>query len=387
VFNEDWQLVALHHAGWQEGPANGDATNEGISVAAIVRYLQRLGTEETAGVRGLERILENVCDSSPFLGFFDTRRSFEVSVDNLSGSSDYADIGFWNIEHFNDRVSHSRVDTVADVVNRLALDAFGLTEVESGALNHLVERLARFGDSYGFVHHDTPGRQDIAILFDRDTTRVEKLDDIYQRHQTRLDARTGAGKSAFPREPLFAKCIVQEAPEDSPLEFVMIVVHLKAFVTHPPSRARRALAAQMLAEIVEDIRERYDLPVVLGGDYNELITTDVLDPLAEGPDMFALTADDARAGGISYVGDRHRSLIDHIIVSDDVPLGNIEGDDAAIVRLDRSVADFTADVSDHVPIVMRMVYREEPVDDAGRGEDALSVEIPEGARTASLNFD
>ena len=316
VFNEDWQLVALHHAGWFEGRSDR-AINEGISIPAIIRYLQGLSRGgERAGERGIESILETVGDSSPFLGFFDHRSSREVSVDSFSGSSDYADIGFWNIEHFNDRINDRRVATIADVVSRLSLDAFGLTEVERGALNRLVRHLERSGDSYGFVYHDARGRQDIAILYDRDTAVVEKLDDVYRRHQDKLDARTPSGKTAFPREPLFAHCIVQERAEDDPVEFVMVVLHLKAFVSDPSSRERRALASEKLAEIVDDIRQTMELPVILGGDYNELITTDVLAPLRDSPDLFALTTDDANDGGISYIGRRHRSLIDHIIVSD-----------------------------------------------------------------------
>ena len=386
VFNEDWQLVALHHAGWKEGGSKR-ATNEGISLPAIIRYLQGLSGSEAAGDRGIESILETVSDSSPFLGFFDQGRSFEVSVDSFSGSSQYADIGFWNIEHFNDRINDRRVATIADVVTRLSLDAFGLTEVESGALGRLVRMLERAGDSYGFVYHNTPGRQDIAVLYDRDTTVAEKMDDIYDRHADRLAARTPSGKTAFPREPLFARCIVQERVEDEPVEFVMVVLHLKAYVSDPPSRERRALAAEMLAEIVADIREATELPVIIGGDYNELMTTDVLAPLRDSPDLFALTTDDARDGGISYIGRRHRSLIDHIIVSDDVPLGSIQGDDAAIVRLDRSVADFADDASDHVPLVMRMVYREEPRDDDDQGEEGPVLEIPEGAEKVRLAFE
>ena len=386
VFNEDWQLVALHHAGWKESGSKR-ATNEGISLPAIIRYLQGLSGSEAAGDRGIESILETVSDSSPFLGFFDQGRSFEVSVDSFSGSSQYADIGFWNIEHFNDRINDRRVATIADVVTRLSLDAFGLTEVESGALGRLVRMLERAGDSYGFVYHNTPGRQDIAVLYDRDTTVAEKMDDIYDRHADRLAARTPSGKTAFPREPLFARCIVQERVEDEPVEFVMVVLHLKAYVSDPPSRERRALAAEMLAEIVADIREATELPVIIGGDYNELMTTDVLAPLRDSPDLFALTTDDARDGGISYIGRRHRSLIDHIIVSDDVPLGSIQGDDAAIVRLDRSVADFADDASDHVPLVMRMVYRDQPRDDDDQGEEGPVLEIPEGAEKVRLAFE
>ena len=214
---------------------------------------------------------------------------------------------------------------------------------------------------------------------------MERLDDIYQRHRTKLKAKTRAGKTAFPRYPLFAKCSIREALDDEPIEFVMIVVHLKAYVSDPPSRDRRALAAEKLAEIVEDIRTRMNLPVVIGGDYNELITTDVLAPLKSSPDLFALTTDDAEDGGFSYVGGTHRSLIDHIIVSRDVPLGSIQNDDAAIVRLDRSVADFASTASDHVPIVMRMVYRDQAVDEPGGG-DGNSVPVPQGARRVDLDL-
>ena len=59
--------------------------------------------------------------------------------------------------------------------------------------------------------------------------------------------------------------------------------------------------------------------------------------------------------------------------------------DAAIVRLDRSVADFADDASDHVPLVMRMVYSEEP-GEPGPGDRGRSIEIPDGAQHVSLKF-
>ena len=44
-----------------------------------------------------------------------------------------------------------------------------------------------------------------------------------------------------------------------------------------------------------------------------------------------------------------RALIDHIIISKDLKPGSIQGEDAAIVRLDKSATDFSKNVSDHVP--------------------------------------
>lgn len=62
--------------------------------------------------------------------------------------------------------------------------------------------------------------------------------------------------------------------------------------------------------------------------------------------------------------------------------------DDAIVRLDRSVSGFVDSASDHVPLVLRIVYREAPVDvmDDGK-DDFLTVATPEGSCKASLNFD
>ncbi|MDD9908021.1 MAG: hypothetical protein OXT06_30965 [Rhodospirillaceae bacterium] len=111
--------------------------------------------------------------------------------------------------------------------------------------------------------------------------------------------------------------------------------------------------------------------------------------MTDTPDMVALTTDDAADGGISYVGRRHRSLIDHIVVSSDARLGRIADDDAAIVRLDRSVADFADSASDHVPVVMRMVYRDTPIDtgNAGGASGQGQIDIPDGASSLRLQFE
>ena len=102
-----------------------------------------------------------------------------------------------------------------------------------------------------------------------------------------------------------------------------------------------------------------------------------------------MTNDDATTDAISFVGDSHRSLIDHILVSSDVLLGEIAGDDAAIVRLDRSIRDFSERVSDHVPVVFRMLLRDSPLDveppSAEPGE--FRVEIPEGTTAVHIRFE
>ena len=241
------------------------------------------------------------------------------------------------------------------------------------------------GANADFRSINVRGRQDLAVVFDRNTTQVELLDGLADEYSEQLAARTSSGKSAFPRRPVFAKCTIGEGEES--VEFLMIVVHLKAF-GDSESRSRRRLAARKLAEIITDIRDERNVQVVLGGDFNERIDNDVLQALRTSPDLFSMTVDDASRDAISFVGPSHRSLIDHIIVSRDVRLGEIEGDDAAIVRLDRSAADFADTVSDHVPVVFRMIFREDEVRREQPGAGAgVSVEVPEGTTKLRLSFE
>ncbi len=388
VFNNDWQLVALHHAGIELG--QGRAENEGIRISSIVNFLLSLQDQPESRTKEFESVLGRIPDTSPFLGFFDTaglgELRPEIEVPDFSGTPDFADIGVWNIENFNRNVSDERIERVADVVAGLALDVLGLVEVEKPALERLVSTLGRRGFAMDFKLLDVAGSQDIAVLFDRDTSRVKLRTDLAQRHEDRLNAKTPAGKSAFPRFPIFAECEVTDGNR-RPAKFILIVVHLKAF-GDAQSRSRRRLAAEKLAEIIADIRASENLPVVLGGDFNDRINTDVFSVFRDTPDLFALTADDATTDAISFVGASHRSLIDHVVISGDAGLGEIMGDDAAIVRLDKSISDFAEGVSDHVPIVFRIVLRDEPIDLAPTevGE-RVSIRVPPAAMALNLQFE
>jgi hypothetical protein len=47
VFNNQWDLVALHHAGWAE--PDGGATNEGMRISSIVEFLTQQSEDESWG--------------------------------------------------------------------------------------------------------------------------------------------------------------------------------------------------------------------------------------------------------------------------------------------------------------------------------------------------
>ncbi|MEM1165778.1 MAG: trypsin-like peptidase domain-containing protein [Planctomycetota bacterium] len=404
VFNNEWQLVALHHAGVKRGDR---AENEGIRISAIVRHLQSHGHEAEGDRRELESLLERVEDTSPFLGFFDAAGLSddpkEIELPDYRGSGQFADVGFWNIEHFNRGVSGQRIEAVAGVVERLSMDMLGLVEVQSEPMDRLVESLGRRGLSMSYELLDVSGGQDIAILYDTRTTNVQPLTKVGSHFDDVLSEKI-RGRTVFPRKPMFAKVTIDEG-RGTEVQFIAIVVHLKA-MGDALSRARRKRAGEILRTIVdvlrnapEDVPARhrnyaYDLPVILGGDYNDRIDDDVFASLRNAPDLVALTTDDQDAMAASYVGGSRRSLLDHIVVSSDVPVGAIQGDDAAIIRLDQSIASFADRVSDHTPVCVRLVYRETPVpvvDLASDGEPGTAgeghvVQIPAGVDHVRLTF-
>ncbi|MCY9517845.1 endonuclease [Paenibacillus apiarius] len=363
VFNNDWQLVALHHAGFAK---EGSTVNEGIRISAIVSKLISLAV---AGDEGAARVVRTLEDTSPYLGFYDVkglvdtpRDSAEIEVPTFKGDKRFADIGFWNIEHFNNAVNEQRINDVAKVIYDLSMDALGLVEVEKGALQRLMVALVEeHGAKMDYVYLETQGAQDLAVVFDTSTTKVELRSDINQKYSSLLRS-TIENRPAFPnqREPLFAMCTIKE--EGQNIQFLMIVCHLKA-MRDERSQKQRKLAAQVLSVIIEDLKQDRvfkDLPIVLGGDLNDDADSDSLSQLMNSRSLVTLTRDDAAAGHISYLKEPWHSLIDHIVVSKDmkVHVGAIEDDDAAIVRLDRSLQHFVRNISDHAPLVLRVIYKD-----------------------------
>lgn len=392
VFNNQWDLVALHHAGQKS--ADGTAENEGILISAIINDLtqQLRNKPRHEGAEALSRIVRQAAGTSPFLGFFDTEGIFddhdEVQVDTFTGTKDFADVGCWNIEHFKSNISDARLKRIADVFELLSLDAYGLSEIQEGGLERLVDEMATRGFNLKYEVEDVHGGQDLAVVYDADTTTVERLDV----HDDGFEEKV-QGKHVFPRLPMFAKCVVEEGDNRS-TEFIMIVVHLKAFFD-TLSKERRRRAAKTMVRVIKDLREEHELPVIFLGDFNEKLTSDVLDAIKNAPDLLTITSDDATSGAASYIGSR-KSLIDHIIISDDVKTGTISGDDAAIVRLDRSVSDFSSKVSDHVPLVLRMVFGDEASsnddlqdddDNHHSNDDGRSISIPQNARRMLVDFE
>lgn len=386
VFDDTWRMVGLHRAGL------AGAFNQAIRIEAIASYLET--QLASLGPNALPGIRDFLGDPAPELGFFGRMGAFstdengdpapEVELPGFSGDGNFADIGFWNIRDFFSDPSQARVDRVAEQLIAMNMDAMGLSEVSRASIERTVTLMRAKGENADFVFLDAGRARDLAIIYDRDTTTVTPMVEVSARHSDALAAKI-EGKEVFPRKPLIARVVVGTT------SFAMLVVHLKSKRDRNAALAarRRRAAAETLRLIVEDIREVEGLPVAVGGDFNEDLTTDVLSGLTDAPDHLTLTANDQANGAISYVGHSHRSLIDHVIISDDLEVADIAGDDLAIVRFDRSVADFIDVLSDHVPLVIRIVMRDRPEkrDPLPAGADRHSVPIPENVDRLVLSFD
>ena len=388
VFNDQWELVALHRAG-KEG-----AFNQAIRIDAIASFLE--SQLEAEGSEAAPEIRSALSGTSPHLGFFgragviDELRP-EVEIPTFRGDGEFADVGFWNIKDYFGNVPQIRIERVAELLGEINMDAIGLIEVSHSAIEKTVRHMNRLGENVGFVFLDAGHSRDLAVIFDRDTTNCSLMKEVSGRHRALIEEKI-EGKTVFPREPLIAHVKVAEG-DMAGVEFAMIVVHLKSKAGRNGalSARRRAKAAENLRVIADDIRASEGLPVMLGGDYNDVLTNDVLSGLTDAPDFFTLTADDEQDGAATFLSPPHLSVIDHVIVAGDLQFGDIEGDDLGIVRFDRTIADFAEEFSDHTPLVMRLVMRDKPIDrkpegDAARSEDHV-VEIPSDADTVRVSFE
>jgi len=78
VFNNQWNLVALHHAGWSD--TAGTATNEGMRIAAIVDFLVARNNSESSAI--LDGLVESISER----GFVDDNANTVAQPAGLSST-------------------------------------------------------------------------------------------------------------------------------------------------------------------------------------------------------------------------------------------------------------------------------------------------------------
>jgi len=386
VCNNNWQLVALHHASKGSNVPNYPILNEGIKLSAIAADLERLSRTGGSSADMAREVLRLFGGTDERLGFFGTlgRRppkpatGPEAVVDTFKGTEEDIDVGFWNVEWLT-KTYETKTPAVAKVVHALNLDVWCLEESSPNAAEALTKELR---DTYGLNFQwaaaepeATDGKQSCTLLWNADTvtcTPEEWGEPIETWLQTRsrdfddLDLGLEAvhGK-IFDRYPALFHVAVKQPVNGKPFRFYLVPLHLKA---RDEGSLRRQMASQILAAAVRrKIDAGQDADWIIGGDFNAELATQDFDALVKGK-MVPVSAQDEDNGSFSYIKGP-QSLIDHIFLSPNLA-ERYGATDYFIVAAEKTFPDYVDEVSDHRPVLFRMSLNGTGAGEAGGFEVA-----------------
>lgn len=368
VYNDAWELLALHHA------AKGKF-NEGIKFSAIASAIEQ---DAQRGDSGAQDLLKLFGGTDELMGFFGSlgrsvdpaAGGLERVVDAYQGEAQDLDIGFWNVEWFNKRWQE-KLDAVARVVVEMNLDVWVFVESSEEATQALADHItANYAGNWGVLaSQDASSELQITtVLWNKKTASVARKEwpahvhrwfQVDSRRFDELGLEAVHGK-VFDRYP--SRYEVSAQFPQGVVSFNLVPVHLKA---KDEGSLRRQMASRLLAEAIAEVakQDQTEGDWMVGGDFNATLASGDLDALSHGG-LLALSAHDAEAQQITYVKNPFKSLIDHIFVSPN--LAAEAEDDFVIVALDRTIDRFL-DVSDHRPILVRLTARAEAAAAAGGG--------------------
>ena len=392
VFDNNWQLKALHHASRKNleevrpegshGPAP-QRLNEGVKISAIVADLEmRLGdaTERDAALR----MLRSVRGEDSLTGYFGARgrrvpavaSALEAVIAAYNSKEQDVDVAFWNVEWFNRNYSERLAD-IAGVIADQNIDIWVFSESSPEATRALVTHMHReFGQHYHWAasESDAPGiRQTTTVMWNAKTiaggrrdwpaTLADRLPADSRRADV-SDLEAVEGKTFDRYLGLFHFTVLSGGTGGAPpFDFFLVPLHLTA---KADGAKRRRMACRLLSDAVRAmVVSGADQDWVLGGDFNAALDSGDLDSLRL--DGFsALTACHAEDGAFTYLGVRHRSQIDHIFLSPNMAHNHATCDDADFFTFaeDKEYSDFANRLSDHRPVVARLSLKVAERDDA-----------------------
>lgn len=395
VCNNNWQLIALHHASRETPGPNPVVQNEGIKLSAIAADLERIVNTGGSAAATARQLLALFNGTDERLGFFGALGrapasgvGLEAIVNTFAGTEQDLDVGFWNVEWLT-RHYEQKAAAVAQVINALNLDVWALEESSEEAAKAVAAELQEtFGHDYGVLAAEPGvegGKQSCTILWNTATVDVvaedwgEPIETWLRTRSTDFDDLGLGGFEAvhgkiFDRYPALFK-VTSKLPDalGRALDFYLVPLHFKAM---SEGSMRRKMASKILAAAVEKkIEEGADADFIVGGDANAELGSGDFDNLTEGG-LTAISAADEQGGAFSYIKGP-RSLIDHIFLSPNLA-ARFDERDFFIVAAERRFPDFVEQISDHRPVLLRMSL-------GGTPAAELKLEASGGAdRTAAL---
>jgi endonuclease/exonuclease/phosphatase family metal-dependent hydrolase len=295
------------------------------------------------------------------------------------GSPGALDVATWNIEWFGDLNNGPsndavQLENVHDVIAGLGIDLWGVQEIADP--DDFAALLTALGPDFDGRLATNSVSQRIGFIYDTRVIHLRSVRHILEDFETAFASRP----------PLLLEADV--LLPDTTVVVTFIVVHMKAF-SDVDSYERRVEAAQRLKNHI-DFTSLASKPVVLLGDFNDEMDGSITAGRASPYTNFVDNADDYRvltrplelAGAGSFCGNANctttDSMIDHIIVTDELFDWGVDGATQVVTDLPQVFTLYQSTTSDHLPVATRLVPPSATaVDHAGRSLVAsLAVPYP-----------
>lgn len=245
----------------------------------------------------------------------------------------------WNVENFPN--SEYTVPAVRTVLGELAPTVVGFQEILNRAT--YAEMIDSLPNYEGFVGQQNGRDTAVAFAYRSDRVFIEDVRSLFVEDTW-----------AFPRSPM-AITFSMTGRVGHGL-FTMVVVHLKARGDER-SESRRRDAMQQLEAWVAEHSDTVTPNVFVVGDFNDHLSDapedDVFAPFRSGA-YAILTQPLADAGAYSYIPERYRGLIDHVLSTDDATV-NFPPLSIEAFAAEMRVEEYVERVSDHRPVRSRHV--------------------------------
>lgn len=263
------------------------------------------------------------------------------------GSATTFDLAAWNIQLFPKTANTPAI--VADLITSMDLDVVVVEEITSeAAWNELEQRLPEHLAVVSPHTYFDGTYQKLGVLYRKSLVKPQPMQLLFNGQTT-----------PFPR-PAIKMPITVDDGVHAQLVIELIGVHLKAGVT-TEDRTRRTEAVTLLDSYVRtQIATGGEDEVVMLGDFNEVVTDAtgqmVMAPLLDAASDYTVqTREFAQGGGITYLGFGGRA-IDHLVTTSGLA-AEVAGGQLVVPQLQNQLTGYSADVSDHLPVVLRVPLR------------------------------
>lgn len=370
VSNNNWQLVALHHASKPSQVPGFEFLNEGIKFSAIALDLERRARARNGDSRMAAEVLSHFGGTDENIGFFGLagrpqatgENALERVVNSYVGTDQDLDIGIWNVEWLSNRYEE-KAGITAQVIKDLKLDVWCLVETSPNGTAAVVEALRNdHGLDFAWeaaVPDSSDGKQSCTVMWNTRTvtgTKIswgEPIETWLTAHSNDFDSlglEAVHGK-IFDRYPaLFELETLADVTPGKKLKFHLVPLHLKAMAE---GSLRRQMASKILAAAIKRRNEDgHHSDYIIGGDFNAELASGDFNALSDAG-LVAVSADDEADGAFTYVKRPHLSLIDHIFLSPNLAASH-GADDFFIVAKEATFPNYIREVSDHRPVLLRL---------------------------------